>query len=565
MFNEDEDWNDEPDAQILSKTVLKNTQKENSNTNVKSKVVGKKSLLRTLQTLGSVPDWKSDDRQQDSDSETETAPTHSKKKKKRRKKRKHAATSGEQEENGDLDHCVKEEKTETKKRKKDKKFGAPKAKTTSADEANGEEITKSADKPENKDKLSRKQWKSKMKNKRKCKNKYRQNKPDEEVNKAESADKQTPKEEVTPDSYSDNRNSEKTLTQTETQKQKTGKTRKPQKRKNTEEETDICGTSEAQTRTEEKQLTEKEKKTKSSNIGKGATESFNNITEQKVGIKNEQQHQSPAKKLKPELSKEQSVKREQLRKLLNSQETKQRESPAEQKEEPIVPEEEVKQDRSSSLRFRMEQRLESARFRYINEVLYSTSSGEAKRMFHQDPQAFSIYHRGYTAQVERWPANPVDAIISYIKQKPASQVVADFGCGDCKIARSVKNKVHSFDLAAACDLVTVCDMANVPLRDRSVDIAVFCLSLMGTNLADFLAEANRVLKMGGVLQIAEVASRFDNVRSFVTALANLGFKLVSKDTENSHFYSFECVKTADAPENVKKFGLQLKPCLYKKR
>ena len=40
-------------------------------------------------------------------------------------------------------------------------------------------------------------------------------------------------------------------------------------------------------------------------------------------------------------------------------------------------------------------------------------------------------------------------------------MVADFGCGDCKIARSVKNKVHSFDLAAACELVTVCDMANV--------------------------------------------------------------------------------------------------------
>lgn len=40
-------------------------------------------------------------------------------------------------------------------------------------------------------------------------------------------------------------------------------------------------------------------------------------------------------------------------------------------------------------------------------------------------------------------------------------MVADFGCGDCKIARSVKNKVHSFDLAATCELVTVCDMANV--------------------------------------------------------------------------------------------------------
>lgn len=47
--------------------------------------------------------------------------------------------------------------------------------------------------------------------------------------------------------------------------------------------------------------------------------------------------------------------------------------------------------------------------------------------------------------------------------RPPSRVVADFGCGDCKIARSVKNKVHSFDLAATCDLVTVCDMAHVSM------------------------------------------------------------------------------------------------------
>ena len=37
-----------------------------------------------------------------------------------------------------------------------------------------------------------------------------------------------------------------------------------------------------------------------------------------------------------------------------------------------------------------------------------------------------------------------------------------------------------------------------------------------------------------------------------------------QDTENSHFYLFEFVKTAEAPENVKA-GLELRPCLYKKR
>lgn len=122
----------------------------------------------------------------------------------------------------------------------------------------------------------------------------------------------------------------------------------------------------------------------------------------------------------------------------------------------------------------------------------------------------------------RFQLIPVKNVFRVIRCRPPSLVVADFGCGDCKIARSVKNKVHGFDLAATCELATVCDMANVsvcvfsnlvtffdfiyflrnispvqvPLGDGSVDIAVFCLSLMGTNLADFLAEANRVLKIG---------------------------------------------------------------------
>ena len=55
--------------------------------------------------------------------------------------------------------------------------------------------------------------------------------------------------------------------------------------------------------------------------------------------------------------------------------------------------------------------------------------------------------------------------------RPASHVVADFGCGDCKIALSVKNKVHSFDLAPISDLVTVCDMAHVSVFPHICDSA----------------------------------------------------------------------------------------------
>lgn len=43
-------------------------------------------------------------------------------------------------------------------------------------------------------------------------------------------------------------------------------------------------------------------------------------------------------------------------------------------------------------------------------------------------------------------------------------MVADFGCGDAKIARNVPHKVHSFDLVALNDHVTPCDMAHVSFQ-----------------------------------------------------------------------------------------------------
>lgn len=104
---------------------------------------------------------------------------------------------------------------------------------------------------------------------------------------------------------------------------------------------------------------------------------------------------------------------------INATETKEKLSDInlEQEKEDFRKVGECQMDRSSALRLRMEKRLQSARFRYINEVLYTSTSGEAKRIFTQDPDAFRIYHTGYTEQVKHWPANPVDSIISYIRQR----------------------------------------------------------------------------------------------------------------------------------------------------
>ncbi|MFN7124078.1 MAG: hypothetical protein ACK4NM_18785 [Hydrogenophaga sp.] len=52
------------------------------------------------------------------------------------------------------------------------------------------------------------------------------------------------------------------------------------------------------------------------------------------------------------------------------------------------------------------------------------------------------------------------ACVHLARANPALRV-GDFGCGDAKIARSVPNTVHSFDLVAVNDRVTACDMAHV--------------------------------------------------------------------------------------------------------
>lgn len=70
---------------------------------------------------------------------------------------------------------------------------------------------------------------------------------------------------------------------------------------------------------------------------------------------------------------------------------------------------------SGVLRARMEERLQSARFRYINQQLYTSSSQEAAQLFQRDPAAFAIYHRGFARQMGRWPENPVHRIIQYLR------------------------------------------------------------------------------------------------------------------------------------------------------
>lgn len=222
-------------------------------------------------------------------------------------------------------------------------------------------------------------------------------------------------------------------------------------------------------------------------------------------------------------------------------------------------------EKISQLKGKLQKKMDASQFRHINEKLYTTTGAEAMEMFKKKPELFEIYHRGFTHQVEKWEVNPVDRIVERIGKMAGDPVVADFGCGDAKIAQSLKNAVFSFDLVKHNEHVIVANSSKVPLGDKSVDIAVFCLSLMGTDFKEFIREARRVLRSKGKLIVAEVSSRIPDVTEFVHGVEELGFAVLEQNQPNSYFTEVVFKKTKPKENRGKFESLSLKPCSYKKR
>jgi ribosomal RNA-processing protein 8 len=250
-----------------------------------------------------------------------------------------------------------------------------------------------------------------------------------------------------------------------------------------------------------------------------------------------------------------------------------------------------KQGGLSALQQQFAKKLEGSRFRIINEQLYTSRGEESFASFQSNPGLFDVYHQGFREQASHWPHNPLDSIIAWICAKHPRAVVADMGCGDARLSVSLtpQNKVHSFDLVAPNPNprgIVACDIAHVPLKDSSVDIVVFCLALMGTNIADFLLEARRILKPNGVLKVAEVRSRFeskdssDGVKKFIRLLKRSGFDfdepgLGSVNRHNEMFFEIEGRRSNRAPQaetggdtsssGTTTTSFSAKPCVYKRR
>ncbi len=263
----------------------------------------------------------------------------------------------------------------------------------------------------------------------------------------------------------------------------------------------------------------------------------------------------------------------------------------------------------SKLQEQFRDQLSGSRFRVLNEELYTSSSEDTYQKFTANPQLFTQYHEGYQRQVKMWPVNPVNIIskaiiratnsTNYRPNTPNSTVVvADFGCGDAaplarQLLSSSKKKflVHSFDLVSPTHNpynIIACDMAHVPLPSNSVHIAVFCLSLMGVNCADFIREAHRVLTKDGTIKIAEVRSRLEEtakgttsnsvdkkstgsvvdrtlLNQFLSNMKRLGFHCTYQDYHSNPMFIFLDFTKISNHRPSTSLNFSLKPCIYKRR
>lgn len=182
-------------------------------------------------------------------------------------------------------------------------------------------------------------------------------------------------------------------------------------------------------------------------------------------------------------------------------------------------------------------------FSMMNQRINTSKSSTTHDRLVRDPEEFYLYHSLYRKARETWTEIPFQVIADQLKKRP-DWVIGDFGCGEALLSKSLQNKVYSFDHVAINPSVIACDMSNTGQPDEILDVAVFSLALMGLNWEDYFKEAFRLLRSGGLLKIAEPASKWsdDDFIKLKIGIEKVGFNISGKSKLSSKFVYIDAMK-----------------------
>jgi superfamily II DNA or RNA helicase len=111
-------------------------------------------------------------------------------------------------------------------------------------------------------------------------------------------------------------------------------------------------------------------------------------------------------------------------------------------------------------------------FSTLNARWNNAHSSTTNERLRNNPEEWCFYHTRMDEIETNWQLNPREECIKHLKLNlPSGSVIGDFGCGQAKLAKSLKeiHTVHSFDHVAINRNVIACDMSHTPLNDDSLD------------------------------------------------------------------------------------------------
>ena len=171
----------------------------------------------------------------------------------------------------------------------------------------------------------------------------------------------------------------------------------------------------------------------------------------------------------------------------------------------------------------------------IHQKASTSSSSHMNEYFRSNPDKWREYHSIREENKKEWVEDPINVIAEKLN-KNRHQVIADLGCGMNQLKTLVNSysQWYSFDHYSDDETVIKADISDLReyLQDNSVDAAVFCMSLWGTNYMDYIKESYRYLKNGGIVYVAEPKDKI-NQSELIGGATQIGFEIISIDFERN--------------------------------